>query len=144
MAYDDLAVGGNENHELRHARSGTPRGRAAADADDAGALFDHPLLCLPVGGRWVYLEPDLIAFQLQGTAGLCVLTSQHRHACIVGARAGIPQLLDAQPVHRAGTPQRTSQVPRRLGSQPGGPGPSAPPSEALIGVRSRGVLDSHL
>ena len=28
---------------------------------------------------------------------LCVLTSRHRHACIVVARAGIPELLDAHP-----------------------------------------------
>src|SRR6266542_2655711 len=31
-----------------------------------GALFDHPLLRLSVGGRDVYLEPDLIAFQWKG------------------------------------------------------------------------------
>jgi hypothetical protein len=35
-------------------------------ASDAGTMFDHPLLRLEVGGRHAYLEPDLIAFQIQG------------------------------------------------------------------------------
>ena len=39
---------------------------SARSADEAGTLFDHPLLCLEVAGRHVYLEPDLIAFQLRG------------------------------------------------------------------------------
>ena len=30
-------------------------------------------------------------------ARLCVLTSRHRHACVVVARKGIPDLLDAHP-----------------------------------------------
>lgn len=68
VAYDDLdEVGGNASRELRHARSRALLGRAATGAEDAGTLFDHPLLRLAVGGRWVYLEPDLIAFQLAGT-----------------------------------------------------------------------------
>ncbi|HEX5541330.1 MAG TPA: hypothetical protein VFX60_07165 [Micromonospora sp.] len=52
--------------EARHARSRYLLGRAAAQAEGAGALFDHPLLRLEVAGQRVYLEPDLIAFQLAG------------------------------------------------------------------------------
>src|SRR5204863_4230445 len=67
VAYDDLeTVGGNTSMDVRHARSRLLLSRAAAAADDAGTLFDHPLLRLDVGGRLVYLEPDLIAFQFNG------------------------------------------------------------------------------
>jgi hypothetical protein len=66
VAYDDLAdVGGEESPEVRHARSRALLARAADGREGAGTLFDHPLLRLKVGGRWVYLEPDLIAFQFQ-------------------------------------------------------------------------------
>ncbi len=67
VSYDDLeAVGGNASREVRHARTRSLLARAAAAGEDAGTLFDHPLLRLEVGGRRVYLEPDLIAFQLRG------------------------------------------------------------------------------
>lgn len=67
VGYNDLeSVGGNESNEVRHARARTLITRAARAADDAGTLFDHPLLRLDVGGRAVYLEPDLIAFRLRG------------------------------------------------------------------------------
>ncbi|GAA3290273.1 hypothetical protein Dvina_02070 [Dactylosporangium vinaceum] len=68
VAYNDLEdVGGNESQEVRHQRARQILGAAAAFSDDAGTLFDHPLLRLPVGGRQVFLEPDLIAFQYRGT-----------------------------------------------------------------------------
>ncbi len=67
VSYDDLEeVGGNTSRELRHARTRSLLARAAASGADAGTLFDHPLLRLEVAGRHVYLEPDLIAFQLRG------------------------------------------------------------------------------
>jgi hypothetical protein len=67
VSYDDLEeVGGNTSRELRHARTRSLLARAAASGADAGTLFDHPLLRLAVAGRQVYLEPDLIAFQLHG------------------------------------------------------------------------------
>jgi hypothetical protein len=67
VSYDNLdEVGGNTTREVRHARSRALLARAARSGDDAGTLFDHPLLRLQVGGRNVYLEPDLIAFQLSG------------------------------------------------------------------------------
>ena len=67
VSYDDLEeVAGNPSAELRHARTRRLLARAAASGADAGTLFDHPLLRLEVAGRQVYLEPDLIAFQLYG------------------------------------------------------------------------------
>jgi hypothetical protein len=63
VAYEDLNdVGGNDDQNLRHRHTRTLLTRA----DDPGTLFDHPLLRLSVGGREVYLEPDLIAFQWKG------------------------------------------------------------------------------
>ena len=65
--YDDLSdVGGNVNLDLRHAETRNKLRRVAADATGTGTMFDHPLLRLEVGGRHAYLEPDLIAFQLNG------------------------------------------------------------------------------
>ena len=68
VSYDNLDdVGGNTSLPVRHARTRALLARAASSAEDAGTLFDHPLLRLEVGGRPVYLEPDLIAFQLRGS-----------------------------------------------------------------------------
>ena len=65
--YDDLAeVGGNASPDLRHARTKTLLARAAAAGTAEGTMFDHPLLRLQVGGRYAFLEPDLVAFQLHG------------------------------------------------------------------------------
>ncbi len=61
---DDVA--GDTSNKVRHARTRALLARAAASGQDAGTLFDHPLLRLRAGGRAVYLEPDLIAFQLRG------------------------------------------------------------------------------
>ena len=67
VSYDDLdEVAGNPSLPVRHARTRQLLTRAADSADDAGTLFDHPLLCLGVGGRLAFLEPDLIAFRLRG------------------------------------------------------------------------------
>lgn len=68
VAYQDLEeVAGNVSHEVRHKLARQVLGAAATGLDDGGTLFDHPLLRLPVGGRQVFLEPDLIAFQFKGT-----------------------------------------------------------------------------
>jgi hypothetical protein len=65
VAYDDLnSVAGHESLETRHRRSAQLLSRAARSAEDAGTLFDHPLLRMDIGGRAVYLEPDLIAFRI--------------------------------------------------------------------------------
>jgi hypothetical protein len=66
-SYDDLnEVGGNTDQQLRHTQTRHLLARAAASGGDAGTMFDHPLLRLQVGGQRVYLEPDLLAFQLHG------------------------------------------------------------------------------
>jgi hypothetical protein len=56
-----------------------------------GREFDLTIVLHPLSGR-----RDATAFHLEA-GRLCVLTSRHRHACIVVARAGIPELLDAHP-----------------------------------------------
>jgi hypothetical protein len=56
-----------------------------------GREFDIVIVLHPLSGR-----RDATAFHLEA-GRLCVLTSRHRHACIVVARAGIPELLDAHP-----------------------------------------------
>lgn len=56
-----------------------------------GREFDIVIVLHPLSGR-----RDATAFHLEASR-LCVLTSRHRHACVVVARAGIPGLLDAHP-----------------------------------------------
>ncbi|HLI41320.1 MAG TPA: AAA domain-containing protein [Streptosporangiaceae bacterium] len=56
-----------------------------------GREFDIVVVLHPLSGR-----RDATAFHLEA-GRLCVLVTRHRHACIVVARAGIPELLDAQP-----------------------------------------------
>lgn len=61
--YTDIGdVGGNDSQHMRHTRTKTKLADAASTGD--GTMFDHPLLRLRVGGRYAYLEPDLIAFQV--------------------------------------------------------------------------------
>ncbi|MCL2585474.1 MAG: hypothetical protein FWE35_23795 [Streptosporangiales bacterium] len=63
--YDDLSDTGGEGNERRYHRTR----ELLAGADDNGAggtMIDHPLLRLEVGGRYAYLEPDLVAFQVRG------------------------------------------------------------------------------
>lgn len=63
VSYEDLNdVGGNTENRLRHRETRSKLGRR----DDPGTLFDHPMLTLNVAGREVFLEPDLIAFQVKG------------------------------------------------------------------------------
>ncbi|BCL30405.1 AAA domain-containing protein [Streptomyces aurantiacus] len=56
-----------------------------------GREFDVTVVLHPLSGR-----PDATAFHLE-TGRLCVLTSRHRHACIVVCRAGVTDLLDDHP-----------------------------------------------
>ncbi|MFE9476399.1 AAA domain-containing protein [Streptomyces griseofuscus] len=62
-----------------------------------GCEFRVTIVLHPLSGRG-----DASVFHLEA-GRLCVLTSRHRHACIVVARAGIAELLDAHssndPVH---------------------------------------------
>ena len=56
-----------------------------------GREFNVVIVPHPLSGR-----RDATAFHLEA-GRLCVLTSRHRRARIVVARAGIPELLDAHP-----------------------------------------------
>ena len=56
-----------------------------------GREFDVTIVLHPLSGR-----RDATAFHLEA-GRLCVLASRHRHACIMVARAGIQELLDAHP-----------------------------------------------
>ncbi|MEU6992550.1 AAA domain-containing protein [Streptomyces sp. NPDC046465] len=56
-----------------------------------GREYDVTVVLHPLSGR-----PDATAFHLE-TGRLCVLTSRHRHACIVVCRAGVDALLDDHP-----------------------------------------------
>ena len=56
-----------------------------------GREYDVTIVLHPLSGR-----RDATAFHLE-SGRLCVLTSRHRHACVVVARAGIAELLDAHP-----------------------------------------------
>jgi len=56
-----------------------------------GAEYEVTVILHPLSGRH-----DATAFHLEA-GRLCVLASRHRHACIVVARAGIAELLDAYP-----------------------------------------------
>ncbi|NEA85345.1 AAA family ATPase [Streptomyces sp. SID7958] len=56
-----------------------------------GREYDITVVLHPLSGR-----PDATAFHLE-TGRLCVLTSRHRHACIVVCREGVDDLLDAYP-----------------------------------------------
>jgi hypothetical protein len=83
----------DQAHAIR-ARLG-PLSAAGVTVDTANRLqgreFDVTIVLHPLSGR-----VDATAFHLEA-GRLCVLTSRHRHACIVVARAGIPELLDAHP-----------------------------------------------
>ncbi|MFI9819254.1 AAA domain-containing protein [Streptomyces sp. NPDC052013] len=56
-----------------------------------GREYDVTVVLHPLSGR-----PDATAFHLE-TGRLCVLTSRHRHACIVVCREGVSDLLDDYP-----------------------------------------------
>jgi AAA domain-containing protein len=75
--------------------SGPDRDVTKVVADTANRLqgreFEVMIMLHPLSGR-----RDATAFHLEA-GRLCVLASRHRHACIVVARAGIPELLDAHP-----------------------------------------------
>jgi hypothetical protein len=61
VSYDDLGADDDDTTAARHTRTRAMVARAAG-----AALVDHPLLTLDVAGRQVFLEPDLIAFQVEG------------------------------------------------------------------------------
>ncbi|MET8650356.1 MULTISPECIES: AAA domain-containing protein [Nocardia] len=93
---DRVAIGTahrDQAEALRTALRDTPA--AAVTVDTANRLqgreYDVTFVLHPLSGR-----RDAGAFHLEA-GRLCVLTSRHRHACVVVGRAGIPELLDAHP-----------------------------------------------
>lgn len=82
--------------QIRRALTRTPTPESAQITVDTanrlqGREFDITIVLHPLSGR-----RDATAFHLEA-GRLCVLTSRHRHACILIARAGIADLLDAHP-----------------------------------------------
>ena len=93
---DRIAVGAAHRDQVAAIERGlAARGGFGVKVDTAnrlqGAEFDVVIVLHPLSGR-----RDATTFHLE-SGRLCVLTSRHRHACIVVGRAGIPELLDAHP-----------------------------------------------
>jgi superfamily I DNA and/or RNA helicase len=89
-----IAIGAAHRDQVAAIRSFLPPS-SEITVDTANRLqgreYDVTIVLHPLSGR-----RDATAFHLEA-GRLCVLTSRHRHACIVVARAGIPELLDAHP-----------------------------------------------
>ncbi|HUN38213.1 MAG TPA: AAA family ATPase [Trebonia sp.] len=93
---DRIAIGSAHRDQVAAIRAELARlGCDDVIADTSNRLqgreFDVTIVLHPLSGR-----RDATAFHLEA-GRLCVLTSRHRHACIVVARRGIPELLDAHP-----------------------------------------------
>ncbi|GII78838.1 helicase [Sphaerisporangium rufum] len=88
-----VAVGAAHRDQVAAIRAaGLPAGVTVDTANRLqGREYDVTIVLHPLSGR-----RDATAFHLE-SGRLCVLTSRHRHACVVVARAGIPELLDAHP-----------------------------------------------
>ncbi|GAA2391964.1 AAA domain-containing protein [Dactylosporangium salmoneum] len=93
---DRIAIGAAHRDQVAAIKDELTRtGHRSIRVDTAnrlqGAEFDVVVVLHPLSGR-----RDATAFHLE-SGRLCVLTSRHRHACIVVGRAGIAELLDTHP-----------------------------------------------
>ena len=92
---DRIAIGAAHRDQVAAIRAQLGDAGAGITVDTANRLqgreYDVTIVLHPLSGR-----RDATAFHLE-SGRLCVLTSRHRQACIVVARAGIPELLDAHP-----------------------------------------------
>ncbi|KAB1156479.1 AAA family ATPase [Micromonospora sp. DT46] len=92
---DRIAVGAAHRDQAAAIRAHLGPAGAGITVDTANRLqgreYDVTIVLHPLSGR-----RDATAFHLE-SGRLCVLTSRHRQACIVVARAGIGELLDAHP-----------------------------------------------
>lgn len=92
---DRVAIGAAHRDQVAAIRAALGPHGAGITVDTANRLqgreYDVTVVLHPLSGR-----RDATAFHLE-SGRLCVLTSRHRHACVVVARAGIPELLDAHP-----------------------------------------------
>ncbi|WP_326560725.1 AAA family ATPase [Micromonospora sp. NBC_01796] len=90
-----IAIGAAHRDQVAVIRSMLGPAGADITVDTANRLqgreYDLTVVLHPLSGR-----RDATAFHLE-SGRLCVLTSRHRHACVVVARAGIADLLDAHP-----------------------------------------------
>jgi hypothetical protein len=90
-----VAIGAAHRDQAAAIRSFLPPSASGVTVDTANRLqgreYDLTVVLHPLSGR-----QDATAFHLE-SGRLCVLTSRHRHACVVVARAGIAELLDAHP-----------------------------------------------
>ncbi|MCX2971114.1 MULTISPECIES: AAA domain-containing protein [Streptomyces] len=96
LTADRVAVGTAHRDQAAAVRAAlTALGVTGVTVDTANRLqgreYDVTVVLHPLSGR-----PDATAFHLE-TGRLCVLTSRHRHACVVVCRAGVPELLDDHP-----------------------------------------------
>jgi hypothetical protein len=90
---DRIAIGAAHRDQVAVIRSFLKSPDITVDTANRlqGREYDVTIVLHPLSGR-----RDATAFHLE-SGRLCVLTSRHRHACIVVSRAGIPELLDAHP-----------------------------------------------
>ncbi len=92
---DRIAIGAAHRDQVAAIRSYLGPAGSGITVDTANRLqgreYDVTVVLHPLSGR-----RDASAFHLE-SGRLCVLASRHRHACLVVARAGIPELLDAHP-----------------------------------------------
>lgn len=92
---DRIAIGAAHRDQVAAIRAALGSLGEGITVDTANRLqgreYDVTVVLHPLSGR-----RDATAFHLE-SGRLCVLASRHRHACIVVARAGIPELLDAHP-----------------------------------------------
>jgi hypothetical protein len=95
LTADRIAIGAAHRDQVAAIRSLLPPEAAGVTVDTANRLqgreYDLTVVLHPLSGR-----RDATAFHLE-SGRLCVLTSRHRHACVVVTRDGIAELLDAHP-----------------------------------------------
>ncbi|WP_240669869.1 AAA family ATPase [Actinoplanes solisilvae] len=95
LSADRIAIGAAHRDQAAAIRSFLPPEARGVTVDTANRLqgreYDLTIVLHPLSGR-----QDATAFHLE-SGRLCVLTSRHRHACVVVAREGIADLLDAHP-----------------------------------------------
>ncbi len=95
LTADRIAIGAAHRDQVAAIRSFLPAHARDVTVDTANRLqgreYDLTVVLHPLSGR-----RDATAFHLE-SGRLCVLTSRHRHACVVVARSGIAELLDAHP-----------------------------------------------
>ncbi|SCG43481.1 AAA family ATPase [Micromonospora halophytica] len=92
---DRIAIGAAHRDQVAAIRARLGEAGAGVTVDTANRLqgreYDLTIVLHPLSGR-----RDATTFHLE-SGRLCVLASRHRHACVVVARSGIGELLDAHP-----------------------------------------------